>query len=477
MGRKAPSREELFVMVWERPATEVARELGLSDVGLGKLCERLQVPKPPRGYWARVRAGRTPKQPPLEAVRAELAGRPPTRPGVTRLTRKRRQILGEVLGEMAEAGIETEGCVLVHDGFRCIPPELAAQVIVRVQSRYPEWSGQAASPALRAGLQQNAGGLVDTLLPLAGEQVIVLRRLERDRKNADDRLGVVLRLSPDMQRDVVRMHRVVLDTGLAYAARALTRHEHAVSAHYVRPPGESLSATAVLCVSAQDVWVAGDTERWGRAEPFETERLPVGRIVPLDLVAPSDRRLPDRIGRSWLRSYERRLRALRDAEQVVDLVSDLTFRHAGVASETEATLADRLLVGGEGEGPFTLARRRLQQLEAEVEQWEEAIQTEKATFCREVLGIGPGDNVVVEAGGKPVRIAVTDATVHLLDNDILFRISGRRYRKDGLLGKRDDVFTLGVENDTVPKRAGNTPPTGPEPAAGRPAQYPFWLHR
>jgi len=51
---------------------------------------------------------------------------------------------------------------------------------------------------------------------------------------------------------------------------------------------------------------------------------------------------------------------------------------------------------------------------------EEAIETEKATFCREVLGIGPGDNVVFESGGKPVRIAVTDATVHLLDNDILF---------------------------------------------------------
>ena len=94
-----------------------------------------------------------------------------------------------------------------------------------------------------------------------------------------------------------------------------------------------------------------------------------------------------------------------------------------------------------------------------------------------MLGIGLGDNVVFEAGGKPVRIAVTDATVHLLDKDILFRISGRRYRKDGLLGKRDEAFTLGVENDAVPKRAGSTPPSNPEPAAGRPAQYPFWLHR
>jgi hypothetical protein len=148
-----------------------------------------------------------------------------------------------------------------------------------------------------------------------------------------------------------------------------------------------------------------------------------------------------------------------------------------MTSDGEVALADRLLMGSEGEGPFTLARRRLQQLEAEVEQWEEAIQTEKAAFCREVLGIGPGDNVVFEAGGKPVRIAVTDATVHLLDKNVLFWISGRRYRKDGLLGKRDEVFTLGVENDTVPKRAGNTPPSNPESDTARPTQYPFWLHR
>jgi len=61
----APSREELFALVWERPATEVARALGISDVALGKLYRRLQVPKPPRGYWARVASGKTPRRPPL----------------------------------------------------------------------------------------------------------------------------------------------------------------------------------------------------------------------------------------------------------------------------------------------------------------------------------------------------------------------------------------------------------------------------
>jgi hypothetical protein len=35
---KTLSREELFALVWEQPTTEVARELGVSDVALGKLC-------------------------------------------------------------------------------------------------------------------------------------------------------------------------------------------------------------------------------------------------------------------------------------------------------------------------------------------------------------------------------------------------------------------------------------------------------
>ena len=63
-------REKLFAMVWERSAKEVARELGISDVALGKLCRRLQVPKPPRGYWSRVASGETPRRPPLTAFRA-----------------------------------------------------------------------------------------------------------------------------------------------------------------------------------------------------------------------------------------------------------------------------------------------------------------------------------------------------------------------------------------------------------------------
>ncbi len=51
---------EIQKLVWSKPARQVAKELGYSDVGLGKVCNRLGIPKPPRGFWAKVKAGLVP---------------------------------------------------------------------------------------------------------------------------------------------------------------------------------------------------------------------------------------------------------------------------------------------------------------------------------------------------------------------------------------------------------------------------------
>lgn len=45
------SRVELHERIWSKPIRENAKELGLSDVGLGKLCRRAGIPLPPQGYW------------------------------------------------------------------------------------------------------------------------------------------------------------------------------------------------------------------------------------------------------------------------------------------------------------------------------------------------------------------------------------------------------------------------------------------
>lgn len=64
------NRDDLYRQVWSHPMTHVARELGKSDVAIAKLCRRLEVPVPPRGYWAKLKAGKEVTQTPLPAAAA-----------------------------------------------------------------------------------------------------------------------------------------------------------------------------------------------------------------------------------------------------------------------------------------------------------------------------------------------------------------------------------------------------------------------
>jgi hypothetical protein len=59
------TREELYARIWSKPATELAREFGISDVALAKICRKMNVPKPGRGYWRRLEVGERPQLTPL----------------------------------------------------------------------------------------------------------------------------------------------------------------------------------------------------------------------------------------------------------------------------------------------------------------------------------------------------------------------------------------------------------------------------
>jgi hypothetical protein len=44
-------REKLYEKVWTMTIQKAAREYGISDVALGKICRKLDIPVPGRGYW------------------------------------------------------------------------------------------------------------------------------------------------------------------------------------------------------------------------------------------------------------------------------------------------------------------------------------------------------------------------------------------------------------------------------------------
>jgi len=58
-------REKLYKEVWEKPVVEVAQQYGVSDVTIHKVCKALDIPSPPRGYWAKLRSGQEIERPEL----------------------------------------------------------------------------------------------------------------------------------------------------------------------------------------------------------------------------------------------------------------------------------------------------------------------------------------------------------------------------------------------------------------------------
>lgn len=41
---KELSRQALYDLMWSKPKSQIAKELGISDVGLGKICKKADVP-------------------------------------------------------------------------------------------------------------------------------------------------------------------------------------------------------------------------------------------------------------------------------------------------------------------------------------------------------------------------------------------------------------------------------------------------
>jgi hypothetical protein len=96
------TRETLYEEVWSEPITVVAARYGVSGSFFARVCARLNVPRPPRGYWARHAVGKAtkrlalPEACPQDELAWSLGGEPvraprplPKPPEATRRPRRR----------------------------------------------------------------------------------------------------------------------------------------------------------------------------------------------------------------------------------------------------------------------------------------------------------------------------------------------------------------------------------------------------
>ena len=443
-------RQKLFAMVWACPASEVARELGISGVALGKRCRRLQVPKPPRGYWARVASGKTPRRPPLPAYRAETEERLRKQTKSTsqvRLSKLQLEFLTYALDELANDGIDTKDCVLAYDGIRAVTSVLAAQLLIILQNRYEKWLGDRKTVSSINGALSSLSNLVGKLLPHAKEQLLVFQRKSDDRCARSDGPTVTLRATQDFLNRVAQLSRLARESSLAYVATDMSALEHAWSGNQISSPRVYSKAKMELCVSSHEVWFRADVEDTWSRDQFETVRMPLRDICPIDLMPPNEQRLPPKIRQSTMKPYADRLQALQEARTVYDAMMHAAYDMDRSVPNERLALFDKLSFSQGKTGPFVSARRAWRRLEADLERWEQELEGETASLCQDVMGIEVGDSVVVESGKSLVRLEVEGMSVYPSDEEVVFSVWGKRFRKDGLPGKRCEYFSILVEND------------------------------
>lgn len=89
-------RKILYDQVWSTPMTKPAKDYGISGVALAKICKKLDIPYPWRGYWRRKETGKTVKQLPLPP------NSDPTKQTVTIQRTIRAEALAQMSGETTQ---------------------------------------------------------------------------------------------------------------------------------------------------------------------------------------------------------------------------------------------------------------------------------------------------------------------------------------------------------------------------------------
>jgi hypothetical protein len=445
------SREELFALIWEKPTVEVARDMGISDVAVAKLCARLQVPKPPRGYWARVEAGQAPRRPPLRAFREEIEerrkslARPRPRPGAIGLSPIQRKFIDQALQEFLAKGGDLGTTKVVSNQIRDMPPEIATQLLLLIQNRYLVWIKNGdVDVGLSHGVRQSLAGLVDKMIPVAKPQVLVLPRADRSFDEDRKEPSILIRLTAHLQERIAQLAMLVRDQKLAHVVMPLVTLDHAWSAHHVYSSETYTTANSQLCVSATELWVdctmSAPHYRGADTETFKTEKVALRDIMPIDLMPLKEVEIPPALGRVRIRQHWPRLRALIEAERVHEMLERSTYALERDIPDDQIAIADRIWFGGER--PMLNARRAWERLSDEMERWGEEIEAERADLCCSILGIALGDVLVQSHKGQITRIQVSRTSMNITDQRSFFIVEGTRFRKDGTAGKRTETIWI-----------------------------------
>jgi hypothetical protein len=293
------------------------------------------------------------------------------------------------------------------------------------------------------GLRQRVVNLSTKLLPVAKSQILVLHRESRSGSKYEEKQAFVVRISPRFVQIASNMYSVVQENELSFAVKAL----HETDFSYLpetNPAGYfRIRIRGELCVSDEELWLQCVMRSEWAEEEFRTEKIPLSGIVPVELIKKDERLVADMVPSHRTKSFAERLIALQQAEQVIETLTQSIFHIDSSIPNEHLALAERLWLGNKAEGPLSSSRKMMNDLEYYVEAWGESIEMVRSKLCCEILGIEIGDIIVNNIGGKVTRIKLELASLYMTDDSAIhFHLNGRRYRKDGLLGKRDEYIVI-----------------------------------
>jgi AcrR family transcriptional regulator len=108
------TRRGLYDQVWSRPMALVAEDLKMSRNGLAKICDRLLIPCPGRGYWTKAKAARGSERPVLPPAPAGGANTIEIAEDRSKSRRRRTRMEPEA---RAEQLIEAAGRIVAKEGI------------------------------------------------------------------------------------------------------------------------------------------------------------------------------------------------------------------------------------------------------------------------------------------------------------------------------------------------------------------------
>lgn len=447
------SRERLFELVWSKPTTQVADDLGISDTAVKKLCQKLQVPKPPRGYWRRVETGEEPRRPPLpamleQATRESAGGR--AKSNGTYLSPRRRELFLNAADSVGySAGDQPFSLRGGH--LTRVEPQFAAAVILAAK-REGERLQFGPNPTARQSIaaERTTHELIERLLPFAGDVVAVFEKAGRSPGRAASP-AVIVRLTRELQQEIGTMAELVRTHHLEHVARSLHACEHAPRFHVAGNPLQGQLGTVRLHVAASWLWVEVFTYAWFDDEAdsrpsFVSESLPLYQFIPEDLAAARGVELSPAMPRGRLSSNQKQAaQRLAQAEDMYDtLVAGGYATSDLLASASEREPCLTLWMGEDERRAVQAGLDVFGAIDEQVEYWEQRIEFARQRMVQKIFGIRPGDVVCSRNRQGLVKVLASTVTGGAHDDCFLALIHGKRFRKDGTLGKRDDTVYIKV---------------------------------